>query len=87
MLPAQLIRIFSEDHLEKQLTAFTQIFFSFRTNKHPTRRLSTRNSLVQLIYTLRARKQLNIHYGMQKNLFTSKYELKLSLKFKEQFSI
>jgi len=46
MPPAPLIPIFSEDHLQKQLAAFTQIFFSFRTNKLPTRRLSTRNSLV-----------------------------------------
>jgi hypothetical protein len=38
-------------------------------------------------YTLRARKQLHIHYVMLKNLFTLRYELKLSLKIKEHLSI
>jgi len=46
MLPVQLIPVFSEDRLQKQLAAFIQMSFPFRTNKHPTRHLSTRNSLV-----------------------------------------
>jgi hypothetical protein len=41
----QLIPVFSEDHPEGQLAAVTSISFPFRTNKPPTRHLSTRSSL------------------------------------------
>lgn len=42
---------------------------------------------MSLRYTFGTRKQLHVHYVMQKNLFTLRYELKLSLKFKEQLSV